>query len=131
MIWVSLYNKYKKSANFQRVFEVGTSSGDRINAKVTSSVDWGTATRVNITPDVDLGSDGKYAFSFDSSNLSATYNNQTVNTATHTYSDTDSDRLTFFDNGANQSGFGVYGYIKRFTYWPRRLSDSDLQRLTE
>lgn len=130
-VFIDLPTNLSSVGNNDAMFSFHNGSTNRVNPQwVTYSWFWLAAgTQVAIDPYVSSTSTaGKYAFSFDSSNIAATYNGQTTNTVTSSSLVQDVTGLRFFTewNGGRQ----VYGHISRFAYYPVRLTDEQLQTLT-
>ena len=130
-VFIDLPTNLSSVGNNDAMFSFHNGSTNRVSPQwVTYSWFWLAAgTQVAIDPYVSSTSTaGKYAFSFDSSNIAATYNGQTTNTVTSSSLVQDVTGLRFFTewNGGRQ----VYGHISRFAYYPVRLTDEQLQTLT-
>ena len=130
-VFIDLPNNLNSVDNNDCMFSFHNGSTNRLTPQwVTYSWFWkASSTQVTINPYVSSTSTaGKYAFSFDSSDISATYNAQTVNTVTAGTLNQDVTGLRFFSE--YNGGRPVYGHLSRFTYYPTRLTDAQLQALT-
>jgi hypothetical protein len=130
-VFVDLPTNLNSVGNNDVMFSFHNGSTNRVLPQwVSYSWFWKAAgTQIAINPYVSSTSTaGKYAFSFDSNDIAATYNGQTANTVTSSSLVQDVTGLRFFTEW--NGGRAVYGHISRFTYYPVRLPDATLQALT-
>jgi len=120
----NLWETQQTSTSAERI-EIGVSSAGVFNPRVVS----GGAATVSLTVSLySFGTTGKIAFAIQPTNYAASFNSATPITSSDADAPTTQEIL--YLGCRNGNAVFLNGYLRRIVYYPRRLSNAELQSIT-